>query len=193
MQTVFKPSYQETIVKLEEQTYKNSEDIHELTVSVTRIATIQENSEKRRDRDMEMFREAVTSINKLNERVSGYISMEKDIATLRELLSEKMSDIRTIRHDVNNMSNTLTGLPIINEKLGDASKAIAERVKVDEAIDARVIALEAWKNKAEGGALAIKTGAIALWSMGGSMIITLLWSFLKSYFSQKTGGVIGGE
>ncbi|AWM37011.1 hypothetical protein GobsT_50920 [Gemmata obscuriglobus] len=131
---------------VEEDVRKNSKDIHELTVNVTRLATIVENSEKRHDSDMDVMKEAVQGISRLNERIGATVGMEKDIASMRETMAEQKGDIRTIRHDLNNALNAITGISIVNEKLNEATSTIAAQ-------GAKIEGLESWRDKMDGAGI----------------------------------------
>lgn len=128
---------------VDEDLRKNTQDIHALTVNVTRLATIVENAEKRTDTLMGVIQEAVTGINRLNERMGATVGMEKDIATMRDTMAEQKGDIRTIRHDLANAMNAITGIGIVNEKLNEATSTIAAQ-------GAKIEGLESWRDKLDG-------------------------------------------
>ena len=131
----------------EDDVKKNRADIHTLTVNVTRLATIVENAEKRHDTDMEVMKEAIRGISRLNERIGATVGMEKDIAGIRDTLAEQKGDIRTIRHDLNNALNAITGIAIVSEKLNEATAALAAQ-------GAKVEGLESWRDRLDGSGVA---------------------------------------
>ena len=151
-------------IDLEAETRSNSKDIQALTVTVTRMVAMQENTEKRHDSSMETIKAAMSGIEQLNQRMSATIGMEKDIKTLTEQFSERTADIRTIRHDVNNINNAMNGMPILNDKIADNSRLIAT-------INAKVETLETRCDKMDGAFAATRTMAIAFWAMFGTSII----------------------
>lgn len=167
---------------VEDDVRKNSDDIHTLTVNVTRLATIVENSEKRHDSDFEMMKEAVKGISRLNERITATVSMEKDIAEMRGLIAEQKGDVRTIRHDLNNALNSLNGIGILGEKLNDATSAIAAQ-------GAKIEALETWRNKLDGAGGALRLAGSALWALVGSGVVALGYFAFRQFFGG--GGNVG--
>jgi len=168
----------------EEEVRKNTNDIHALTINVTRIATIVETSEKRHDSDMEMMKEAVRGISQLNERIGVTTGMERDITALRDLIAEQKGDLRTIRHDLNNALNALPAVGMVNEKLNEATSTIAAQ-------GAKIEALESWRDKLDGAGGALKGVGAALWGVFGTGITAIGFFIFKAYFSGKD--LIGGE
>src|SRR5206468_1617989 len=98
------------------------------------------------------------------------------IATLREVMSDKTGDIRTIRHDLNNVLNAVTGLTLLNEKISEINKNIA-------AHGAKIEALEGWRDKAEGAAGAVKVMANIFWALFGGAIMTSVYFLAKLFFT----------
>lgn len=155
--------YNDGGVSMQDDIKKNTRDIHDLTVVVTRLATIVENSEKRHDSDMVMMREALGSISRLNERIGATLSIEKDIVSIRETLGDRTGDVRTLRHDLNTAMNALQLLPGMNEKIAIAT--------------GKIEAMEKWRDNFDGAKSATKTGVHALWafvSVGGLGLIAWL-------------------
>lgn len=172
-------------MEVQAQIRKNTDDIHALTVSVTKLTAIVENSEKRHDQDLDVIRQAVQGINDLNARMSATIGMEKDIGSLREMLGEKVADIRTIRHDLNTVMNALQGISIVSEKVNEASVRLADH-------EARINAIESWKDKIEGGATVIKTGGKWFWAVFGGVVTAIISGVLAFIFGGGRG-IISGE
>lgn len=125
---------------VEEDTRKNTNDIHALTVNVARLTTIVENAEKRHDSEMVTMKEAIQGINRLNERIG-------DVSGMRELVSELKGDVRTIRHDLTNAMNAINGISLVNEKLNDATSQIAAQ-------GAKIEGLESFRDKLDGAGIA---------------------------------------
>lgn len=168
------------------QTEKNTNDIQELALSVTRLTTLVESSEKRRESDMQVFREAANGITRLNERIGGLVGIEKDIAVLTGFMSEQKADTRALRHDVNGLTNALQGIPILGEKVNDINKTLATH-------GAKIEALETWRDKFDGGRETAGWFVRGFWAIFGTAILTGLY-FIVSLFVAKNGGpTIGGE
>jgi hypothetical protein len=162
---------------LESEVRKNTTDINALTVNVTRIATLVENSEKRHDSDLEMMKEAVSGISRLNDRIGATVGMERDIAGIKDVLGEKTGDIRTIRHDLNNVLNAMNGITQLNDKIGDNAKATAT-------LAAKVESLEAWRNKADGAGWAAAGLGKVMWSFFGAAVMALGYFVIRSFFRE---------
>lgn len=168
------------------QTEKNTSDIQELALSVTRLTTLVESSEKRRDGDMQVFREAATGITRLNERIGGLVGIEKDIAVLTGFISEQKADARALRHDVNGLTNTLQGIPILSEKISEVNKTLATH-------EAKIEALETWRDRIEGGKATANWIVRAFWAVFGTGIMAGLYFLAQLIITQKGGPTIGGE
>ena len=160
---------------LEQVVQQNTSDIKQLTINITRLATMMENSEKRHDGDMDDVKELTVGINKLTERINAVVNMEKDISAIRDALSDKTGDIRTLRHDLNNMANAMGGITLLNEKLNELSKTVAEQ-------GVEISALKTWRNKMEGAGSAIKGMGAALWALMGAGVCALLAYLIKLFF-----------
>lgn len=150
---------------------KNAEDIKQLTVTVTRIATIVENAENRYQNDIAVIRQAMENISKLNERFGSVVSMEKDIGTLT-------GDVRTIRHDLNNVINGMKAIDILATRVTDNEKDISSH-------EARITNIETWKNQHDGATGAFKGIAKALWAVFGTGIVAIGGFILYMFFTFK--------
>ena len=168
----------------EDDVRKNTQDIHTLTVNMTRLTTIVENSEKRHDSDMVMMKEAVQGISRLNERIGATVGMEKDISSMRDMLGELKGDTRTLRHDLNNALNAINGITALGEKLNEATSTIAAQ-------GAKIEALESWRDRLDGAGGALKGVGSALWAVFGTGIIAIGFFVFRAYFAGKE--LIGGE
>jgi hypothetical protein len=157
--------------KLEATTEKNTNDIQALALQVTRVVTIVENSEKRHEGDVNMWREAIAGISKLNESVSKTLLLEKDVAAAKETMAELKSDIRVVRHDVGNLQNAQNAIPI-------HQAAIAK-------LEAKIIALEVIRDKISGGAMALGFGSKVLWTVFGGAIIALGGYLIDTYMDRN--------
>lgn len=172
--------------KVLQQTERNTSDIQDLTINVTRLATMMENSEKQRDGDMQVLRDAAAGIARLNERISGMVGIEKDIAVLGNLANESKGDVRALRHDINGIMNTLQAMPLLSEKLSETNKVLAAHTS-------KIEALETWRDNFEGGKSALGWVANALWAVFGSAIMAGLYFFVKLFVAKTGGDLPGGE
>lgn len=178
-----KELWQETM----QQTQRNTDDIHELTVNVTRLTSLVENSEKRRQEDAVVLRETAAGINKLGERIAGLVSLEKDIHALHQSLSDQRGDIRTLRHDLNNIAQAMNGMPILGEKAAEAARTLATH-------GAKIEALETWRDQLDGARGTLKWVGRALWAVFGSGILAVGYFILQLFLTGRGGGTgIGGE
>ena len=168
---------------LEVETRKNTEATHQLTVTVTRLATLLESHEKLRVLDAEMIKRAVEGISALGERMNSTIGMEKDIASIKEKLAEKNDDIRTIRNDIDKLLSTAQAIAALTDDSNENAKAIVD-------IEGRLKTLEAWHDKVDGGAAAVKYIAYVFWTVFGSAILGALYYVARMYF---TGVGVAGE
>lgn len=169
---------------VEDDVKKNSADIQSLTVNMTRLAVIVENSEKRHDSDMGTIKEAVQGIQRLNERIGETIGMERDISAIKDTIAEKTGDIRTIRHDVNTILTALKAIEILNDK-------IAENAKLTAGHTAEIDALKAWRDRVDGATGAVKIVAYGFWLIFGSGIVAGGYFLIKLFVSNS--GAAGGS
>lgn len=177
-----KELYQEAIA----QTQRNTDDIHQLSLSVAKLTATVEASDKRRENDMQLFRDAATNLTRLNERIGAMVGIEKDIAVLTGFVQEQKGDIRTLRHDLNSVANAMQGLPILGEKINEVNKTLATH-------EAKIEALETWRDKIEGGKATAGWIVRAFWAVFGTAILAGL-GFIISLIVTKNGGPsIGGE
>lgn len=154
------------------------QDIKTLVVSVTRLSVMMENSEKRHDADIKLITDAVRGINGLQEKVAATLNLEKDIAIVRDSLSEIKGDVRTTRHDLNNALQTLHALPVMQ-------KLIAEQgIKIE--------GLETWRDEIKGAASAAGAIAKGAWAIFGAGLLALGYSVLKIFFGSTGGGTGNG-
>lgn len=163
----------------EEQTQRNTDDIHALTVNVTRIATLVEQSEKARASEREMLTQAIGSINKLNERIGSILSLEKEIAALTTSLAEKNGDIRTVKHDLANLSHAMSAMPIFNDRIAKH--------------DTKIEVLEKWQDNFDGARGALSWVGHAVWGVFGTGFLTLCYFVIKLFVTSNGGTTIGGE
>lgn len=174
---------------------KNTQDIHLLTVNVTRLATIVENSEKRHDSDLDIMKEAVQGIARLNDRIGATVGMEKDIASMRETMAEQKGDVRTIRHDLNSALNAVNGIGAVNEKLNDATSTIAAQGARIEGLADRVNNIEKGNASRDGKVAGIQGAARTFWSVFSTPIWVAVTAVAVWVLSGMYGGKgpIGGE
>ena len=168
------------------QTQKNTDDIHHLSLSVERLTATVEASEKRREGDMQLFRDAANNLTKLNERIGALVGIEKDIAALTGFVNEQKGDLRTLRHDLNNISNAMQGMPVLGEKINEVNKTLA-------AHEAKIEALETWRDKFDGGRETVGWLVRGFWAVFGTGILAGLYMIVQLFMTKSGGPHIGGE
>ena len=170
----------------EDEVRKITTDLQSVTILVARLGTMQENSEKRIDTLTGVTQEAVNGMNRLNERMSATVGMERDIAGIKETLGERFGDIRAIRHDLNNVLTSMGGIPILNDKINENAKLLAAQgVKIE--------ALETWRDKVDGAAGAVAIMGKVFWAVFGGAIITGIYVVVQYVASHVGVGNISGE
>lgn len=161
---------------------KNTSDIQALTLQMTRLATIVEQTEKNRDKDGASIHEVAQSIASMNEKIGSALSMSKDILAIREKLAERSQELSGLRHDVKNIDQALQAIPLLKEKVSQIDKQQGiDRTDID--------ALQKWRDQIDGGGRALKGMAIALWTMFGGVIIGGAFWLIEHF----TGAKISGE
>ena len=163
-------------------------DLQDVKVLVARISTMQENSEKRIDTLTDVTLDAVNGMNRLSERMTATVGMEKDIGAMRDTLSELKGDTRTLRHDMNNVANAIAGIAVVNEKLNEATSTIAAQGAKIEGIADRVSKIETTNANRDGKEAGFQGAAKTFWSF----ISTPFWMIVTAVsvwiMSQMYGG-----
>lgn len=167
-------------MSLREEVRKNASDIHVLTVNITKLTTVVESAEKRRDSDMAILSKAVDNISGLKEHMGQALGIEKDITELRSALAELKGDIRTVRHDLNNATNAISGIALLGEKVNGLSSDFTT-------VQDKVNSFEKWKDKIDGAGGALKGVGSALWAVFGAATLAVCYFVLKDFF--KDGGM----
>ena len=127
----------------------NTRDIAALTTQVAIVATIVENSEKRREEDVQLIRKMAESFERVNEKLSTIASLTSDVSQLKE-------DQRVARHDLNQVMNAQGALPILDKKATELSVKVESLEKVLDQTRGGLTVLKAiWAFIAAGGAGAV--------------------------------------
>jgi len=137
---------------------KNTSDIQDLTVQVTRIATIVENQERRHFDDVATMKEALAGINKINDNLPRIFSLEKDFSSIEKSLAELKADIRVNKHDINTIMNAQQGMTLLDRSLSNLTVRTDDNSK-------RIGELEVLRNKFDGGAAVAVTGSRIFWAV----------------------------
>lgn len=166
---------------LEPQVAKNTADIAAVTNTVTRLATVQENAEKQRIEDRDMLRKLVDRLTDVSEKMGVTVVMQANIERLVEMQGELKGDLRALRHDHNNTKQAAQGLPILGDKLSEAERRVAALNVRGDALEGRIAAVEAWRNKMDGAGGAIKTIGSAMWAVFGAGVLALGYFVLKLF------------
>lgn len=133
-------------IPLEEDVRKNRENIAELTVGLTKLGGMVENTMEKLDR-------VVVSMDKQNENMSAMVGMQKDIASINEKIALQYADIAANRHDYKGVMNTIQVIPTMLEKITANEKNI---VKHETRLDAQadqITDLKSWKDKCDGAGI----------------------------------------
>lgn len=169
---------------LEKQVETNVSDIKELTVQMTRLATIVEQTEKNRATDTLAIHDVAQSMNLLNDKIGNALSMSKDIEAIRATLAERTQELGGVRHDIKNALQALQTIPLLKEKTNEIDKAVG-------ILQTQIGALNTWRDKADGAGDAVKLMASVFWTMFGGLIVAgVIW--VVKHFSAG-GMAIGGE
>lgn len=134
-------------VSLEADVRKNRENIAELTVGLTKLGGMVENTMEKLDR-------VVDTMDKQNENMSAMVSMQKDIASINEKIAAQYADIAANRHDYKNVLNTLQALPLMQDKITtNGNNIVKHETRLDAQAD-HIAELKSWKDKCDGAGLA---------------------------------------
>lgn len=137
------------------QTQQNSADIKELTISVTRVVTMVESSEKRHDGDMEVVKRLALGIEQMTEKMSI-------LPMLNEKVTNTMASLQAQGERLERMSL----------KIESNTKDITNQGKQVATVETQVGALETWRNKLDGAGGAIKGIAYVLWAIFGTALVS---------------------
>lgn len=190
-------------MNLEEDVRSNTRDIQALTNTVTRLVAMHESAEKRHETDMVTIRDAVKSIQDLNQKMTATIGMQKDIEGMTEKMAECREEIRVLRHDVRSFESVSELVSIVNREVAEARSKITslERTVGDNArrieklteqmsdvtsnqasAQTEIKALTAWKDKVEAATGAVKGVGKAFWAVFGAGILGVGYFILQKYF-----------
>lgn len=120
----------EELFQVKEETKQNTQDIHELTRVVDRLAVLQEQSEKSRIEDRTLLRDLAQAMQSLDKQVTEALHVAGEVRQLKE-------DYRVMHHDMNTIKGVQTGL---------ASK-VEQLVKNDTKQDGDIKYLKEWRGK----------------------------------------------
>lgn len=170
---------------LDAEIRQNTRDISNLAVTVQRVVTMVENSEKNHTNEQLVTQEIFSQIKQINEKVSATISLKDDVINLRD-------DIKVARHDVGALQNAIHGLGLLNEKVLELKSDTNEKyLDLKDQISkerVRVDAIISRNTSIDGGIKAISTGAKWFWAIFGGIIISIVgaigFSILSGYFQQ---------
>lgn len=141
---------------------QHSTDIKELTVNVSKLATIVEYSEKDKQQDRETMRDVARTLSSLSEKIHGLLGIEKE-------LTQCIKEIATVRHDLASTASTVNGLAPLLERT----------TKIETEVDH----LKSLKDKLEGGAVVIGWVTKIAWALGGAGFLALITFLVKLYFN----------
>ncbi len=157
--------------RLQERTDKNTDDISALTANVAALTEVVKSTEKRHEESMEVVKEAVQEIAKLNDRVSSMVSLEKEFANFKEKLSEIKEDVRINKHGINDVKNA-------QQAIGPMNEAIHE-------LKGEVKVIKSWKDTINGGSIVAKIVITVLWMLFGAGILAGAHFWLQAYFTRN--------
>lgn len=156
-------------MEVEVETRQNTRDISALTNTVTRLATIVEQSEKRNDEDRGTMREIFSNLKGLNDKVGVFTTVSEKVSALSEQQG-------ALRHDIKNIQQGMQALPLLKNREGELDKFVAGH-------EIRLKTIETWKDKHDGAAGAIKIVIHLLWAVFGSGITAMGFYFMSDYFN----------
>lgn len=163
---------------------QNTRDIHALTNTVTRIATIVEANQKD-------YANTMVTLRELSEKVGTTISMKDTQSGLRE-------DVRVIRHDLNDVKLGMNAIALVKEKLEehkvDTLEKITDLKTAVALLSAQVKAVTERNIRIDGGVRIVEKLSGWVWALLSGLIVAVLsnWSTIQSILS-RSSGVIGGE
>lgn len=161
------------IKRLEAVSEKNTTSISELTNQVVRIATIVENAEKRHGDDLLTIKDAISSVNKLSEKVSQALLLEKDFMQQKETIADLKSVVKVAENNITTLQQDNT-----QNKFD-----ITSLQKSNSELKAKVEALEVIRDRMAGAGEAVSIGAKILWTLFGGGVTTLAIFLLTSFFN----------
>lgn len=130
-------------------TTENRRDIKALTATVVATVEIVKAQGQRQEDALDAFKEAVTSIKSLDEKVANMMALRQEVTTIDKGLT-------AVRHDLGNVINAQALLP-------DMSRDVtALKTWKDE--------ISTWKATVTGGAIVAKDGVKILWALGGAAL-----------------------
>lgn len=165
------------MVDLEQQTQQNTKDIHTLTIQVNKLATIVEFAEKHHESDRQDMRDVVSGLKGLNEKIGA-------LANLQEKIGLMTGEIGKLRHDIKNLENAQSGIPMLRDKLTYNEKGVADH-------ETRLAAIEKWRDRKDGAAGAVNWLLHGFWAVFGSAILAVVGFVLWLFFNHKGGLMIG--
>lgn len=128
---------------LEADVRKNRENIAELTVGLTKLGGMVENTMEKLDR-------VVDTLDKQNENTSTMAAMQRDIASINEKIAAQYADIAANRHDYKNALHTLQALPLMQDKITTNSNiGVKHETRLDAQQD-QISELKSWRDKCDG-------------------------------------------
>lgn len=104
---------------------KHDGDISSLTVQLTRLATIVENSEKQRLEDNGAFKNALIDIRQISDNMSKVLVLQTEFGTLKDLTAELKNLVKNHDHSIGTLKNANLMLPDLKERI------IANSNKID--------------------------------------------------------------
>lgn len=164
---------------LEAQTAQNTKDIGDLTndvkaltQTVTKVMTLVETDATRRVEDREVQRQLFDRLHELTTKVSGSAVLEEKLSALTRELLEFKADFRALRHDFGQVATAVQAIPKMDQRIG--------------VLEAKVEALEGWRDTLKGGASTAKDLLKAFWAIFGLGVLAVGGWLLKSFFGGDT-------
>lgn len=161
------------------QTMTNTNDIAKLTTTVAQLATMFQFEAERAKEDRGSVKDMVGELKGLNEKISAMASVQKEMA-------QSAKDITELRTRV------------------DQLKEWKDKYDLSS-FNSRIGALESTKEREEGAAKAVATGADWFWRLFGPIVTLVFMSIMgyvfthastythESNYSEQSHGPITGE